>query len=389
MMRIGAVVRRGAAGGAVALLVAGASFAWAAVVNPKVTPTWQTNGRVKAIQVVGSTVYIGGKFTSVRPAGDPLGTGEVPRNRVAAFNITTGALLPWNPNANGTVQAIAVSGSTVYLGGSFTQVGGKGHQRLAAVDTSGGAPIAAFKPTMDAEVLTLALAGSDVYAGGMFTTVNGTAHTYLAALDATTTSTPGALDPAFTGSADNGVLASTVSADGTKLVIGGNFTHVDGSSQNHIAAVNPTTGATLPWATHTSYGIVALAADANGIYAAGAGSGGNFAAFSPSTGSSKWVGGTNGNVQAITVFNGEVYAGGHYTNYCGPQGGQHTCTNPIPRSKILAVDETSGALQSWHPSVNSTLGVFALAGGAGYLELGGDFTKVAGTSQQGFAAFAQ
>jgi hypothetical protein len=39
--------------------------------------------------------------------------------------------------------------------------------------------------------------------------------------------------------------------------------------------------------------------------------------------------------------------------------------------------------------VNSALGVFALSGGAGYLELGGDFTKVAGTSQQGFAAFAQ
>ena len=67
-MRIGAVVRRGAAVGAVALLAAGASLAWAAVVNPNVTPTWQTNGRVNAIQVVGSTVYIGGKFTSVRPA---------------------------------------------------------------------------------------------------------------------------------------------------------------------------------------------------------------------------------------------------------------------------------------------------------------------------------
>lgn len=385
MMRIGAVVRRGAAVGAVALLVAGASLAFAAVVNPNVTPTWQTNGRVNAIQVVGSTVYIGGQFTSVRPAGDPLGTGEVTRNRVAAFNITTGALLPWNPNASGTVQAIAVKGSTVYLGGSFTKVGGKGHQRLAAVDATTGTPIATYKPTIDAEVLTLALAGSDVYAGGMFTTVNGATHDYIVALNTST----GATDPAFTGSADDGVLASTMSADGTKLVIGGNFTHVDGSSQNHIAAVSPTTGATLPWATHTSYGIVALAADASGIYAAGAGTGGNFAAFSPSSGSSLWVGGTNGNVQGITVFNGEVYAGGHYTNYCGPQGGQHTCTNPIPRSKILAVDETTGTLQSWAPSVNSALGVFALAGGAGYLELGGDFTKVAGTSQQGFAAFAQ
>jgi hypothetical protein len=384
-MRIGALVRRGAAVGAAGLLVLGAALAWASVVQSKVTPTWQTNGRVEAIQVVGSTVYIGGQFTAVRPAGAKSGTGNVTRNRVAAFNIQTGALLPWNPNASGTVQAIAVSGSTVFLGGSFTKVGGKGHQRLAAVDATTGAPIATFKPTMNAEVMTLSLSGSDVYAGGMFTTVNGATHDYLAALNTST----GAVDPAFTGSADAGVLASTMTADGTKLVIGGNFANVDGGSQNHIAALSPVTGATLPWATHTPYDVVALAADTNGIYVAGAGNGGNFAGFSPSTGSMLWQGGTNGNVQAITVFNGEVYAGGHYTNYCGPQGGQHTCTNPTPRSKILAVDETTGTLQSWDPSVNSALGVFALDGGAGYLELGGDFTKVAGTAQQGFAAFSQ
>ena len=264
-------------------------------------------------------------------------------------------------------------------------MGGKGHQRVAAVDATSGTPIASFKPTVDHEVMALALHGSDLYLGGQFTVINGASHTYLAALNAST----GALDSGFSGSADAPVLGAVMTTDGSKLVIGGSFTHVDGSSQNHIAAVSPTSGATLSWSTHTSYAIVGLAVDSAGVYAAGAGSGGNFAAFSPSSGSMKWQGGTNGNVQAITAFNGEVYAGGHYTNYCGPQGGQHTCTNPIPRSKILAVDENTGALQSWAPSVNSALGVFALAGGAGFLELGGDFTKVAGTSQQGFAIFPQ
>ena len=280
-MRKGAIARRGALVGAAGLLVVGAALALGATVQKNVTPTWQTNGRVEAIAIVGTTAYIGGQFTSVRPAGDPAGTGEVTRNRVAAINLSTGALLPWDPNAGGTVEAIAVSGSTVYLGGSFTQVGGKGHQRLAAVDATSGTPIAAFKPTIDAEVMTLALHGSDLYMGGQFTVINGASHTFLAALNAST----GALDPSFTGSADDAVLGATMTTDGTKLVIGGNFTHVDGSSQNHIAAVSPSTGATLPWSTHTSYGIVALAADAAGIYAAGAGTGGNFAAFSPSTGS--------------------------------------------------------------------------------------------------------
>lgn len=384
-MRKRAVLRRGAGVGVVALLVVGASLAFGATVQKKPAPSWQTNGRVNAIAIVGTTAYIGGQFTSVRPAGDPLGTGEVARNHVAAFNLSTGALLPWDPNANGTVQAIAASGSTIYLGGSFTQVGGKGHQRVAAVDATTGVPNATFKPTVSAEVLGLAVHGSDVYLGGNFTTVNGVSRTYLVALNGSSGST----DSTFTGSADAEVQAVTMTADGSKLVIGGNFTHVDGSSQNHIAAVNPTTGATMSWASHTPYGIVALAADSAGVYAAGAGSGGNFAAFNPSSGSMTWQGGTNGNVQAITVFNGEVYAGGHYTDYCGPQGGQHTCTNPVPRSKMLAVDESTGALQAWNPSVNSKLGVFSLAAGDGFLEMGGDFTKVAGVAQQGYAIFPQ
>jgi PQQ-like domain len=380
---IGAMLRRAALVSAVGALAVGASTASAAVVQKHVTPSWQTNGRVNAIAVVGTTVYIGGKFTSVRPAGDPLGTGEVARNRVAAFDLQTGALLPWNPNASGTVQAIAVSGSTVYLGGSFTKIGGKGHQRVAAVDATSGTPIASWKPTVNAQVMTLTLGGADLYAGGSFTTVNGATHSYLVALNAST----GATDSGFTGSADNSVLGSTMAAG--KLVIGGNFTHVNGGSQNHIAALNPTTGATMSWATHTPYGIVALASDANGVYAAGAGGGGNFAGFNPSSGSMLWQGGTNGNVQAIAVLNGDVYAGGHYTQYCGPQGGQHTCTNPVNRSKMLAVDEATGAIQSWNPAVNSTLGVFSLAAGDGMLEMGGDFTKVAGTAQQGFAVFPQ
>ena len=56
------------------------------------------------------------------------------RNRAAAISIKTGTVMGFNPNLNGTVQAIAVSGSTVFLGGSFTQAGGKGAARLVAVN---------------------------------------------------------------------------------------------------------------------------------------------------------------------------------------------------------------------------------------------------------------
>ena len=70
--------------------------AQAAIVGATPSPSWQANGRVVTIAVSGTTAYLGGKFTSMRPAGAPLGTGEVARNHVAAVDLTTGALLPWN-----------------------------------------------------------------------------------------------------------------------------------------------------------------------------------------------------------------------------------------------------------------------------------------------------
>src|SRR4051794_38271167 len=71
-------------------------------------PTWQVNGAVWALETVGNTVFVGGAFTSVRPPGAAEGTGEVTRNNFAAFNATTGDLLPCNPSFTHTVSVSKV-----------------------------------------------------------------------------------------------------------------------------------------------------------------------------------------------------------------------------------------------------------------------------------------
>src|SRR5689334_1528383 len=144
--------------------------AQAAIVGSKPIPSYQTNGRVVVVVVSGTTAYIGGKFTSVRPAGAAAGTGEVARNHVAAIDLTTGNVLPWNPNASSVVDAITVSGSTVYIGGSFATVGGKSRARIAAVDASTGAVLTAFKASVNAEVRAIELSNGHLYVGGAFTT---------------------------------------------------------------------------------------------------------------------------------------------------------------------------------------------------------------------------
>ena len=104
---------------------------------------WQTNGIVFALAYANGVLYVGGQFTSVRPPGAPLGTGEVARSYLAAFNSATGALITsFNPvltnvagQSNPGVYSLAVSpdGKTLYAGGTFDHVNGAYHDNLAAI----------------------------------------------------------------------------------------------------------------------------------------------------------------------------------------------------------------------------------------------------------------
>jgi hypothetical protein len=372
------------ASAAVAATALAAPAAEAAVVHSTPVPTYQTNGRVNAIVIQNGVIYLGGRFTSVRPAGSS--SGGVTRNHVAALSLATGQVLPWDPNANGTVQSLAVGNGRVYLGGSFSSVGGASRTRLAAVDVTTGAVVAGFNPRADGLVNSLALSGDMLYAGGSFVTLGGSPRSHLGAVDATT----GALSSAWAPAANDIVKAVDMATDGSRVYVAGNFTTIDGVARRHVAALDPATAAGISSFSHgLAYGVVDMAVDANGVFIAGAGGGGNFADLNLTTGATVWQGGTDGNVQAIATLDGVVYVGGHYDNYCGMQGGQHTCTTAITRHKLLAVDGATGALSSWDPHANSTLGVFALTGSGTVLTAGGDFTRIGGRAQQGFAEFTQ
>jgi outer membrane protein assembly factor BamB len=243
--------------------------------------------------------------------------------------------------------------------------------------------VSTWHASASGEVFALASASGTIYAGGGFSTVDGSARANLAAVKGT----DGTVLPWNPGT--DGQVRALRFTSATRLNVGGSFTHIAGAAATNLGAVDPTTGAPLPFQTHISYPVIGLASDAAGLYAAGGGGGGNFAAFSPTTGNQLWEGGTNGNVQAISVVAGAVYLGGHFQTYCGPQHGQHTCTTPIARNKLLAVDETNGDLLAWNPGANSVLGVFALQGvGAnGDMLVGGDFTSTGQRAQQGYAQY--
>jgi hypothetical protein len=370
-----------------------AAPAQAAIVGSTPSPSWQTNGRVTTITVSGSTAYIGGKFTSLRPAGAAAGSGEVTRNHAAAINLTTGALLPWNPNVNGVVSAIYVNGNNIYLGGSFGTVGGVSRKRVAAVNASAGALNTAFRvrnPTLDAEVRAIELSNGHLYLGGAFTAPRA----YSGAFDPGS----GAFQSGWAPVTDGPVNAILTTNDGSNhVVLGGAFNTLNGVSSSAIGAVDPNTGASVTWNWHgpnrigtfRPFDVVSLANFGGNMYGAGTGNGGSFMKFNPATGDLVWIEGVTGNVENVVVIDGIAYAGGHFEAYCGAIPGNNFCTRVATRSHLMAVDDTTGVLQSWHPAANSNLGVFAIAAGPQTLVVGGDFTRLGGVAQQMFGMFKE
>jgi len=153
------------------------------------SPVWQTNGSVQGLAVAGGKAYAGGRFTSVRPPGAAAGTSEVAQAYLAAFDQGTGELATsFAPVLDDQVYAVAASadGSRIFVGGDFTTVNGVTRNRIAAFDTATGALVADWKPSVSYRVKTIAVSGNTVYFGGSFGLVNGQDRPRLAAVTADT-----------------------------------------------------------------------------------------------------------------------------------------------------------------------------------------------------------
>ncbi len=376
--------------GALMATPASASTIQQTTVNPVPDGTWRTNGPVLTIVAAGSRVYIAGQFTAVSD-----GSGNsYPIKYVAAYLPDTGTFdTSWNPSPDGEVDALAVSGSTLYLGGKFKHVAGASRTRLAAVDALSGSVDATWKPMANAPVRALAVGGGMVYAGGSFTQLTSSdsgSHAvsvpYLGRINAAT----GNYDPTWNPQPNDMVRAIKLSLDGSSVYVGGRFTSISGaSSTKSIASLDTVTGAPTPGfesgATNGSDRPQAfnLYLDGTNLLAAVGGAGGGCASLNAATGASQWNVHANGNVQAVTALDGAVYCGGHF----GPNSGGEAPFGGQVRYKLAAADESTGQVLDFAPVVNSSLGVWTLDQEDNRLFAGGNFTKISGQYQPYFAQF--
>jgi hypothetical protein len=313
------------------------------------TNTWSTlgtgiisngvNGEVSALAVVGNEVFVGGRFTSA---------GGVSANNVARFNTQTNtwsALGTGSGNgvSGGGVNALAVVGNEVVVGGWFNSAGGVSANRVARFNTqtntwsalgtgsSNGVSSGSGFPAVRA----LAVVGNEVYVGGDFTSAGGVSANNVARFN-TQTNTWSALG---TGSS-NGVSSVggfapvfALAVVGNEVVVGGAFSSAGGVSANCVARFNTQTNTWSVLGTGSSNGVndvvTALAVVGNEVYVGGAfSSAGGVSAnrvarfntqtntwSSLGTGSSNGVSG--GGVAALAVVGNEVVVGGWFNSAGG------------------------------------------------------------------------
>ena len=376
--------------------------------------------------ILGGTVYAGGTFTNVKPAG---GTTLTPRGNLVAYDITTGALVTsFAPALNATVKALTVSpnGKVLYVGGAFTTAdGGVARNRIAAYDTATGKLISTFKPSLNATVTGIAATDTTVYVAGFFGVANNVNRTRLAAFTAASGSASDGTLTTWAPTADADVNAMTLSPDKTKVVIGGAFQNVNGTPAQGITALTASSGALQPWPVNqvikngnAQSGTFSLSIDSDTIYGTSYNYGtGNFEGqfAMRQDGSIKWLNDCHGDTYSVfSADNGIVYGSGH-AHFCSNIGGFPESTPRKEQRLYSMTREATGTVQrntqngsgygdfegqpspslfNYFPQFDvgtasgSSQSVWSLTGNKQYLAAGGEFPKVNGKAQYGLVRFA-
>ena len=329
------------------------------------------NAQVLAVAVTPdqSRIYVAGDFTQVN--------GQ-PRNRIAAFNATTGALLSFNPSLNGSARALVATNTTAYVGGAFSAVGNVSRSRMAAFNSNGA--LLNWAPTVG----------------------------------------------------DGAVWALTVKPDGSRVVVGGSFTSLNGSSNPGygLGMVDAVTGVSLPFEVNnivrdgTDNGaITTLHADQDYVYGGGytfGRSGGTFEgvfAAKWNAGEVHWINDCHGDTYSVFPRGNVIYQAGHF-HYCENiggfrQGDGNVGDYPYNRATAMSREATGVATWepdqgryysfegqpapsqlTWFPSMNSGTytgqfqGPWSVTGNDNYIVMGGEFTRVNDTNQQGLVRYA-
>ena len=275
------------------------------------------NGTVSAIATSGTKVFFGGDFTRV---GRCVGSG-VELSASTGAPVASGATLP---KINGPVNTVVSDGmGGWFVGGGFDHIGATPRANLAHILAS-GAVDTAWRADTNGPVYALTTADRLLYVGGAYSTIGGAGRPYAAAVGFAT----GGLSP-FNPVPDG--IVNAIAVAGNYAYLGGTFMTVTGASKPWLAQVSATTGMISPaWTVPVDNFVSALATDGTTLFI----------------------------------------------------GGAFSAVNTAARGKLAAVNLSDAALSTWNPGGIGITQIDTLAISGTTVYVGGVFLSIGTPSQQ-------
>ncbi len=335
----------------------------------------ESNGVIYDIAVSGNTAYVAGYFTEF---------GGLARNGLAAFNITTNAILGWNPNltsdgvnaAGASSIKVSADGNHVFVGGNFNFVGSNGDTGLAKISTTTGISVLSYpnvNPFADINHITVANDNTIYFYGSNLYQVGNNFISGCASIDGS-----GNVRTTFNPNMNGGnISALQINESNTRLYIGQYNTSVNynGTFRRTITELDAATGALTSFnpIPTPGNGVSSIVLNGNSMYISGSFNqvddlptigantprrgiakliniGGNWTLdtiFAPSSYSNSPsrefnYGTTRHELMGMWLNGNKLYMAGAVTNY-----------NGTPRYGFVALDTTNASLiQSFNPGVS-------------------------------------
>lgn len=204
---------------------------------------------VRAIAVSGSDVFVGGSFVDA--------IADANADHIVRYNQKNNTWQSLGTGLNNTVHAIAVSGNDVYVGGEFTDAGGNlNADYIARWD---GSSWNALGTGLNDVVYAIAISNNNVFVGGDFTSAGGNFEAdYIVEWNGTS------WDPM--GQLDGSVYA--LCPYGSSVFVGGAFTSSSDATADYFAMYDGTDWGSLGGSLNNK--VYAIAVSDNNLYIGGA-----------------------------------------------------------------------------------------------------------------------
>ncbi|MFN8155434.1 MAG: T9SS type A sorting domain-containing protein [Bacteroidia bacterium] len=368
------------------------------------------NSNVTQLVKSDKALYVCGFFTSI---------GTVSRNYVAAFDLNSGALLPFSPKLNGIPYCMALRKSNLILTGGFTKAELTISRKYIASYNLVTNTLNSWNMDISSNIFGASFSGNNLLLYGKDLTINSSRRNNLFAFDLTTQKVTN-----WNPGPDK--ICTALLNDNATLYVGGAFTSMRGNPRNCLAAFNTSTLSLKPWAPAvlTNDTVRDIAASNDTIYIAGTfenSISNHLLSIDPSGNAiSSWNPNLNKDANCVNVQNNRVLCGGYFThsnlifrkNFCGINlttgkptelniafdnrvntmqlqhdtiylGGDFTHANTSLRSRLAAINISNYALLSWSPAADSSVNELVIKNQDLYA--GGAFSTMNNTGRNGLA----